>query len=160
MDDDRIRPALLDPIPTAEKRVERYNAALRNVQRPRVARRELPGLDIAALAAKYGGGDAQNRTQLRTGSFKVPIRCSRDRWERMRNHAAEKFLRALEGQGWQVSKLTAEPGVYPYRDILTGTDDPDFREMLLVAECGLRKEPEAVVISLDPEDVEPIVQTR
>lgn len=155
-----IPPALLHPEPTADKRVRRYNDALkRRGRRPKVKTRALPGLDVAALAAKYGG-DAQNTTQTRVGSFRVPIGISWSRWERYRNLAAEKFLKALEAQGWQVTKLTAKPGPYPYRDVLTGRDDANYREMHLVAECGLRKAPEPVRVELDPEDIAPIVQTR
>ncbi len=152
--------ALTNPEPTATKRVRRYADALRRRgKRAKVARRELPGLDVAALAAKYGG-DAQNTTQTRVGTFKVPINITVSRWEQYRNYAAEKFLKALDAQGWQVARLTAKPGVYPYQDVLTGLADPDYREMLLVAECGLRKAPEPVVVHLDAADVEPLVQTR
>lgn len=156
-----IPPALLDPEPTADKRVRRYNAALTaRGRRPRQPRREIPGLDVGALSARYGAGDAQNLTQIRLGTFRVPIGISWDQWTAFRNLAATRFLKALEDQGWQVSKLTARPGRYPYPDVLSGVEDPDFREMQLVAECGLTKEPEAVVVALDPEDVTPIVQTR
>lgn len=156
-----IPPFLDAPETTAAKRIRRYTAALaRRGRRPRQARREIPGLDVAALAARYGRGDAQNTAQVRIGTFRVPIGIGWSRWEAYRNLAATKFLAALEGQGWQVTRITARPGVYPYRDVMTGLDDPDFREMQLVAECGLRKEPEAVVVHLDPEDLASIVQTR
>lgn len=156
-----IPPALLDPEPTADRRARQYNDALRRRgPKRKVTRRALPGLDVAALAAKYGAGDAQNTTQTRVGSFKVPIGISWDRWERYRNHAAERFLTALEQQGWQVAKLTAKPGPYPYRDVLTGRDDPSHREMHLVATCGLKRAPEPVVVQLDAADVGDLVQTR
>jgi hypothetical protein len=150
-----IPPALLNPEPTADKRGRQYAAALtRRGRRPRTTRREVPGLDLAELAAKYGQ-DAQNTTQIR-----MPIGIGWSRWEQYRNYAADRFLRALEDQGWQVVRLTAKPGVYPYQDVLTGLSDPDYREMLLVAECGLRKAPEPVVVTLEPEDLAPIVHTR
>jgi hypothetical protein len=154
-------PALLDRTTTAEKRIAGYNAALaRRGKRPKQTRREIPGLDVAALAAKYGSGDAQNKTQTRIGTFKVPMGISWARWETYRNLAAARFLKALEDQGWQVDRLQVRPGVYPYRDVLSGKDDPDFREMQIVATCGLRKEPDPVAIHLDEEDVAPIVQSR
>ena len=135
---------------TAAKRVRRYNARPRR----RTPTLEPRGLDVAALAARYGG-DAQNTTQVRVGVFRVPIGVSWDRWTRYRDHAAERFLRALDQQGWQVERLEARPGVYPYRDPLTGLDDPDYREMQLVAVCGLRTSPEPVVIALEPEEIAP-----
>jgi len=104
---------------TAAKRVRRYNARPRR----RTPTLEPRGLDVAALAARYGG-DAQNTTQVRVGVFRVPIGVSWDRWTR-------------------------------YRDPLTGLDDPDYREMQLVAVCGLRTSPEPVVIALEPEEIAP-----
>src|SRR5262245_51911728 len=144
---------------TAAKRVRRYTAR----RRRRTPTLEPRGLDVAALAARYGGlvsggaalRDAQNTTQVRVGVFRVPIGVSWDRWTRYRDHAAERFLRALDQQGWQVERLEARPGVYPYRDPLTGLDDPDYREMQLVAVCGLRTSPEPVVIALEPEEIAP-----
>jgi hypothetical protein len=79
----------------------------------------------------------------------VPMGIGLVAWERMRDHAAERFLRALDLQGWQVDSLTVRPGPYPYRDVLTGLDDPTHREMHLVARCGLRRAPEPVVVQVD-----------
>lgn len=156
-----IPPALRDPEKTADKRVRRYNEALgARGPRQKVTERVLPGLDVAALQRKYGGGDAQNRTTYRIGSFKVPINVTVGVYERMRNYAAARFVEALEGQGYVVARLTERAGPYPYRDVLMGRDDPQYREMHLVAACGLKKEPEAVVISLEKEELEPIVQRR
>lgn len=153
--------ALLDPETTEAKRIRAYNAALaRRGPVEKVTERIIPGLDAAALQAKYGSGDAQNKTQIRIGAFKVPINVTVGVYERMRNYAAERFVKALEGQGYQIESLTERAGPYPYRDVLTGRDDPYHREMHLIATCGLRKEPEAVVIALEKSELEPIVQTR
>jgi hypothetical protein len=145
--DDTPAPLRVGVETTAAKRLRRWHAA------PRQRTKGAPRLDArtlaAVLATKYGG-DAQNTTQVRVGAFKVPMGIGLARWEAMRDRAAEKFLRALDAQGWQVSSLTARPGPYPYRDVLTGLDDPDYREMHLVAVCGLRRAPEPVAVELDP----------
>ena len=151
-------PALLDPEPTADKRVRLYNEALRRRgPQPRMVERVIPGLDVADLERRYHTGDPANVTQSIIGTFKVPMGIGWPTWERLRNAAAARFLGMLERDGWVVARITARPGVYPYRDVLTGTDDPAFREMQLVAVGGYPKA-ERVVVELDPEDVEPIVQ--
>lgn len=156
---DEVPVALRNPEPTAEKRVRRYNAGRKSrVSVPKTAQVKAPALDVAALAAKYGG-DPQNTTQTRIGTFKVPIGISIARWERIRNLAAEKFVTALKQQGWIISRIECRTGVYPYRDILTGTDDPGFREMQIVATGGIPKV-ERTVIELDKDDVEALVLTR
>jgi hypothetical protein len=144
--DDTPAPLRVGVETTAAKRLRRWNAAPRRRTRdaPRLDRRTL----AAVLATKYGG-DAQNTTQVRVGAFKVPMGIGLARWERYRDEAAARFLRALDVQGWQVDSLTATPGPYPYRDVLTGLDDPDYREMHLVAVCGLRRAPEPVVVQVD-----------
>ena len=144
--DDTPAPLRVGVETTAAKRVRRWNAA------PRRRAAALPPLDArtlaAVLAAKYGR-DAQTVTQTRVGAFKVPMGIGMARWQRLRDHAAARFLHALDQQGWQVDSLTVRPGPYPYRDVLTGLDDPDFREMHLVAVCGLRRAPEPVVVQVD-----------
>ena len=172
--------ALASPTPTADKRIKRYNDALaikrhneavlarRNRKPlPKQLRKEIPGLDVAALAAKYGSGDAQNKPQVRIGTFKVPV--WQPGWDvvrfesafaRQKRWACERFLGMLDGEGWDVKRVEIKWGVYPYRDVLTGKDDPYQREVLIVAECGLRKDPEPVVIHLEREDVEPLILTR
>src|SRR5690242_6021258 len=97
--------ALLNPETTADKRTRRYNVELeRRGKRPKQTERVIPGLDVAALAAKYGG-DPANTTQTRIGVFKVPIGISLDKWRCIRNVAVERFTKALEGQGWVIARI-------------------------------------------------------
>lgn len=144
---------------TSERRLRQYRAALkRRGPRAKQQTREIPGLDVAALAARYSG-DPANTTTTTAGSFKVPMFISRDRWERYRNWACERFLQKLDASGFVVDRISVRRGVYPYVDVVTGKADANYREMLLVAEGGYPKV-EPVAIELDAEDVAPMVQTR
>ena len=150
---------LADRETTSDKRLRQYRAALaRRGRRPKQLRQELPGLDVAVLAARYGG-DPANTTVQRVGSFKVPMGISTARWQRYRNLACEKFLAHLDATGFVVARIAVQQGVYPYVDVLTGRHDPAYREMLLVATGGVPKV-ESVAIELEPEDVAPLVLTR
>jgi hypothetical protein len=155
----RPEPAAIPPAlrPTAE------TTADKRVRRSRVTKRRrgeiaAPGLDTVSLSAKYGG-DPGNSTRTLIGTFKVPMGVGWDTWKRYRNVATERFLRTLDRMGFVVERVVARPGVYPYRDVLTGLDDPAYREMQLVATGGYPKaKPEKVEI--DPAHLEPTVLNK
>lgn len=148
------------PETTASKRIR--SAATRRGPRTRAAP-VVPGLDAAALGAHYGAGDAQNRTQTITGTFKIRVRDDREplgvyriRVERAIRTAYELWARHLDRSGFQADRIDLTPGVYPYRDPVLGLDDPTHREWMFVTTGGLTRAPEPVTVHLDPEDLEPV----
>jgi hypothetical protein len=150
-----IPPALLDPTPTADKMVAAANAVLR-VRRPK--RRPLPGLDVAALAKRYGG-DPANTQQTRTAVFRVPLGVSWDAYRAVRDRRIASFLKVLESKGYRLipraGAIRVAPGIYPATHPETGTPLLDQREFRVEVDCSFPNA-EPVVIRLDPEDLAPI----
>lgn len=154
-----VPPALLDPEPTADRRIRRHNEAVARGWRPP---RTAPGLDVEALRAKYGG-DPANALQTITGVFRVPLGATWDQYRRIRDRRLSVFLRVLEAKGYRLvprkGALRVGPGLYPASHPETGAPLPDQREFRVEVDCSYpRAEP--VVVRLDPADVAPTTPSK
>jgi hypothetical protein len=145
-----VPPALLDPEPTADKRV-------RAARHKRIAG-TYPALDAAALQRKYGAG--ANAKLTRVGVFRAPLGASWAQYRQIRDRAIQTYLKALEAMGYRLiprrGAIRVDPGVYPALHPATGVALLDQREFRVSVDCSAPTA-EPVRIQLDPEDVEPTV---
>lgn len=143
-------PALTDPEPTADKRV-------RAAQHARtVTTTEVPALDMAALQRRYRP-DTGHAPRQQEGTFCVPLNISVPQYESLRNQAVQRFVDHWQKDGWDLVpefRIRVYPGIYPSRDLLTGLDLLDRRDMIVRAYFRLLN-PQPVRIELPPHLLNP-----
>lgn len=158
-----LEDALKNPTPTADKRIRAFTERVRRTPRRQgPATRELPGLNVAALQAKYGA-DRAHLPRAISATFKVPVGCSTHHLETLKKEAFLRFCGQLMAMGWEPvvdsqHPVQDAPGVYPARDMLDGTLLLDQREWLLRVWFRF-KNPQPQRIELAPEDVAPVALT-
>ena len=175
------QPSVLNnPRPTRDVKVERANAHMQRVRAKRqrqasaqkhlwvpdsVRRRReldvvLPPLDVAALSRQYGVG-GQNVLHTVTSQFRVHLDIDQAQFERRCKVAIDITADMLRKKGYVIrSAPKLSPGTYP----ATALDSKggftikllDQREFHITFECSLAREPEAVVIELPPELLQPL----
>ena len=149
---ERPLPALDNPIPTATKRLAKWQKQVDfgNLHRRKTRNVVVPGLDVAALSRKYGMEEA-TKPRLVEGTFTVPIGISPSAYHAIRNDAIKRFIEAMDKQGWEfvpIYRIKVYPGMYPAVDLRDGIPLLDMREMRVHAHFRFRK-PEPVKIEID-----------
>jgi|GEM_PF-6291106 len=112
--------ALLRPIPTGQKRIAEYNAALAVLPPPTEEELAAPPkpiepLDMAALTEKYGG-DPGNSSHYLYMHFRVPLGCHRDELQRLVQLHGARWIELLGREGYVVIDVETKPGLYPAVD--------------------------------------------
>ena len=138
-------PWLRDPTPTAAKR------------RGQVMPAPDKGLDVARLSRKYAPSKG-SMPWLLEGTFQAPTGMDKPMFERLCNEHAKKFIEAMGHQGYDpVSNAEVKfvAGIYPSRDLVTGEDRFDYRDIIVRAWFRQRN-PGVQRIELDQSMLAPI----
>lgn len=155
-------PALVAPIPTAQKRAAAFGQRIDwQVVADGAKDREpvvLPALDIAKMQDTYHPANG-NKPRVLTGTFRVPLGMPRVIYERVRNQAVAVFLKMMGKKGYDLAgRVTVFPGVYPARDLLSGAALLGEREFMVQAAFVYRA-PKVIRLELPPSWREPHVIT-
>lgn len=142
---------LVNPTPTKVKREAAFTKRLKGAAR-RDGALEIPALDCAALSRKYGMERAYE-PKMHEGTFVAPLGIKPDQYQRLRNDMIHRFLDAMDKQGWDFvadQRIQVYPGIYPARDLVSGLDLLDRREMVIRAHFQFRN-PQPIRLELPPE---------
>lgn len=153
------QPELLNPEPSAGKRVAKWN---QNLDLDRLGEfvptgpKDIPGVDAGQLQAKYGPHTAYwPREHLAT--FRAPIGATQGQYERIRHDSVRAWLEHMDREGWQFHpehRIKIYPGVYPAFDLRDRIPLFDQREFQVIAWFHKRN-PETIRHELDPLVTEP-----
>jgi hypothetical protein len=119
----------------------------------------LPGLDGRALTRIYGM-DAPRKPQWKLATFRAPLGATQSQYEKLRDKAIEKTVRAMSKQGWDLLADTnhrpkVSPGVYPAWDLRDNVAILDQREFVLGMWFTFRN-PKPVRLELPPHLLRPV----
>lgn len=152
--------ALVNPEPTASKRVRAAQARMR--QRKLLSAGDdpivLPALDIKRMQDQYHPQHG-NKPRILTGTFRLPLHCPRPLVERAAKNAVTKFVQAMDKQGYDLvsgASMRVFPGMYPARDLLSGAALLDEREFMVQGSFRYRA-PKLIRTEIPPHWREPLV---
>jgi hypothetical protein len=154
-----IEPALNDPTPTAEKRLNDFN---RRIDWDRVGKtksagpKDIPALDVATLQRQYGPQTAYRPREM-WGSFRAPVGATHAQYERIKYDAVRTWLDHMDREGWQFRseyRIQVFDGMYPAYDIRDRIPLLDQRQFNVRA-FFCKRNPETIRHELDPLVTEP-----
>jgi len=154
-----IVPALDNPTPTAQKRLDEFNAKINwdefGKKKP-TGPKDIPALDVAALQARYGPQTAYWPRE-HWGTFRAPVGATRGQYERIKYDAVRKWLDHMNREGWQFRseyRIQVFDGQYPAYDLRDRIPLFDQRQFNVRA-YFCKRQPTTIRHELDPIVVEP-----
>lgn len=154
-----LEPALDNPTPTAQKRLDAWTDRIDweklKTHKPE-GPKDIPGLDVATLQAKYGPHTAYWPRE-HWGTFRAPLGATRAQFERIKYESVKRWLEHMDREGWQFRseyRIQVCDGQYPaydLRDRVALFDEKQFN----VRAWFTKRAPETIRYELDPLVVEP-----